>query len=266
MENIETLSLHIKPVDSNEGAIRRAFSLGPMLQSVLMEHIDDLYAEQLHASTLNPYSQYCSTNEKGEIIWRIGALTNDAIEKLIEPASKIEKFTLRNLDKAFIVTRKTRESFGVDRLIEVLKADAPSTFCVGFVSPAAFRSKGRYVIMPDVRLIFQNLLMRYNQVYAGDAEVDPETLDYIVGRVSVSSYNLHSHYFSRTMGESSRIPAFLGSLTLRVEGPQSLRGLVAMLLAFAEVSGIGIKTSMGMGGIQLMNDRSIRKGGGIIGR
>lgn len=39
-----------------------------------------------------------------------------------------------------------------------------------------------------------------------------------------------------------------------------------MLLAFAEVSGIGIKTSMGMGGIQLMNDRSTRKGGGIIGR
>ena len=68
MENIETLSLHIKSVDSNEGAIRRAFSLGPMLQSVLMEHIDNLYAEQLHASTLNPYSQYCYTNEKGEII------------------------------------------------------------------------------------------------------------------------------------------------------------------------------------------------------
>ena len=93
MENIETLSLHIKPVDSNEGAIRRAFSLGPMLQSVLMEHIGNLYAEQLHTSTLNPYSQYCSTNEKGEIIWRIGAFTNDAIEKLIEPASKIEKFS-----------------------------------------------------------------------------------------------------------------------------------------------------------------------------
>lgn len=266
MDNIATLSLHVKPLDSGEGNIRQVFSLGPMLQSVLMEHADSLYAEQLHASMLNPYSQYCFVNDKDEIVWRISTLTDEAMNRLIDPISKIEEFTLRNLGKTFVVTKRLCESFGMDHLLGILKEDAPSTFRIRFVSPVAFRSKGRYVIMPDVWFIFQNLLMRYSQMYAGDAEIDIDTLEYIVEHVSISSYNLHSHYFLRTMGKSDRIPAFLGSLTFHVAGPQSLRGLVAMLLTFGEAAGVGIKTSMGMGGMQLLDNQSTQKGGGKVGR
>lgn len=265
MESITTLSLHIKSRGSGEDGKWQPFSLGPMLQSVLMEHVDDDYAAQLHASTFNPYSQYCFAGDSGEIIWRISALTNEAAERLIGPASKIETFTLRNLNETFDVVRKTTESFGVNQLLETLKGEAPPSFRVRFATPAAFKSKGRYVIMPDVRLIFQNLLMHYNQAYAGDAEIDADTLEYVVEHVSITSYNLRSRYFPRTMDKSDKIPAFMGTLTLRVAGPQSLRGLVAMLLAFGEAAGVGMKTSMGMGGMQLMRDQQSRKGG-TVGR
>ena len=47
MEHITTLSLHIEPQSSGEHPSWRPSFLGPMLQSVLMEHVDDDYAAQL---------------------------------------------------------------------------------------------------------------------------------------------------------------------------------------------------------------------------
>lgn len=252
MEHITTLSLEIEPRESLGVSHANICSLGPMLQSVLMECADDSYVEQLHASTLNPYSQYCCILDDGGIVWRMSALTDEAASRLLEPAGKIESFTLRNINASFSVVRKTCEMVGVDRLLDILKNCEESSFRVSFVAPASFRSKGQYVIVPDVRLMFQNLLMRYNQVYAGDSEIDAATVDYIAEHTRISSYALRSRYFSRTMDKADKIPAFVGNITLHVSGPQSLKGLVAMLLHFGEASGIGVKTSMGMGGIRLI--------------
>lgn len=263
MEGISTLSLCIEPRGCGASGGHHVFSYGPMLQSVLMNAIDDSYAASLHASTLNPYSQYCFRNDNDEVVWRISALTEEAAEYLIEPASKIKEFKLNNLNEEFTVTKTSYETFGLDRLLGFLKGDAPNSFRVRLATPTAFRSKGRYVLIPDVRLIFQNLLMRYNQVYGGDSEVDSETLEYICEHVFITSYNLRSRYFPRTMGKADKIPAFMGYLTLYVSGPQSLRGLVAMLLSFGEASGLGIKTSMGMGGMQLLKNQSGQVGGNI---
>ena len=269
MEHITTLSLSLEPADGFSHLQHRVYSLGPMLQSVLMEHTDAAYAEQLHASTFNPYSQYCFMQEDGNLVWHISALTDEAASRLLDPVSKIDSFTLRNLDKTISVVKKTRETVSVAFFLDLLKKDPSSSFRIRFATPTAFKSKGQYVIMPDVRLIFQNLLMRYNQAYAGDKEIDSETVDYIAEHVRVSSYSLRSCYFPRTMGKADKIPAFVGSLTLHAAGPQSLRGLVAMLLFFGEASGIGVKTSMGMGGVQLLQNASKSnpaEQGGQIGR
>ena len=263
MEHISTLSLCIEPQNQLENAKWQAFSLGPMLQSILMEHAEGDYAACLHASAFNPYSQYCSLEDSGKLIWRVNALTDEAAERLVSPISKIESFTLRNINETFFVKRKRYDVFGVDRLLDILREESGSTFRLRFLTPTAFKSKGRYVIMPDVRLIFQNLLMHYNQAYAGDNDIDSDTLEYLAEHTSITSYNLRSKYFPRTMEKSDKIPAFSGSLTLRVRGPQSLRGLVAMLLAFGEAAGVGVKTSMGMGGMQVLKEASTRNGGTV---
>lgn len=252
MEHITTVSLDLEPGKGFDLPKSGACSLGPMLQSVLMEHADSTYVKQLHASVFNPYSQYCFVRKDGGLVWRVSALTDEAASRLLKPIDGIESFKLRNLDTTFSIARKTRETVSVQHLLSALKEDAGPTFRVHFMSPVAFKSKGEYVIVPDVRLVFQNLLMRYNQVYAGDSEIDADTVLYISEHTRITSYNLRSHYFPRTMSKNDKIPAFMGDLTLHVAGSQSLRGLVAMLLEFGEVSGVGAKTSMGMGGMQIL--------------
>ena len=267
MEHITTLSLELKPENGFERPKAGVCSLGPMLQSVLMERADPAYAEQLHASSFNPYSQYCFESNDGGIVWRICALTDEAAQLLLEPVRAIESFKLRNLGKTFAVAKTTCETVSLAHVLAALEQGTDATFRIRFASPTAFKSKGQYVIMPDIRLIFQNLLMHYNQVYAGDNEIDDDTISYIVAHTRITSYNLRSHYFPRTMGGTDKIPAFVGGLALHVSGPQSLKGLVSMLLTFGVASGVGIKTSMGMGGVlcarSASNVKPVEQGGSV---
>lgn len=256
MEHITTLSLYLKG-DKELAPNFCADSLGPMLQSVLMDCIDKEYAQYLHASGFKPYSQHC-TKQGNDIIWKINTLNNQAANYIIEPAKTLETFLIKNLDTTFSISKTVEETIGIDSLVNILKSEQAKTFKVQFLTPTAFKSKGSYVIMPDIQLIFQNLLMHYNMTYSGSAEVEQDTIEYIASNTKISSYNLRSRYFSRTMSKQDKIPAFIGSATIYVTGAQALRGLVAMLLNFAQASGIGIKTSMGMGGVQLMKNVSVK--------
>ena len=48
-----------------------------------------------------------------------------------------------------------------------------------------------------------------------------------------------------------RIPAFIGKITMRVDGTETMRRFVRLLLEYSEYSGIGIKCSLGMGAVRL---------------
>lgn len=62
------------------------------LQGVIMENIDENYAEELHQSSLNPYSQ-CLLKKDKKTIWKICTVTDKAYECLIIPMSKLTEFT-----------------------------------------------------------------------------------------------------------------------------------------------------------------------------
>ena len=76
----------------------------------------------------------------------------------------------------------------------------------------------------------------------------PELLDDLESNVMITGYRLHSTSFGV---EGVKIPAYQGSLSLKLLGPQQLVNLVHMLLRFGTYSGVGIKTAMGMGAFQI---------------
>lgn len=216
-----------------------------------MERIDEGYAGYLHGLPFNPYSQYCLFNpENNQIVWKIAALTDEAAEYLIKPMQICDSVFLKKLDSELSVTAKTTNVIPLKSLTDLIANDQTQKSSISFITPSAFKSKGTYVFIPSVRLVFQNLLMRYGQVYGADKEIDPETVDFIDNHVAITSYSIRSRYFDNAMQEGRKLPAFIGDINLSAKGPQQLIGLVRMLITFAEYSGIGIKTSMGMGGVQ----------------
>jgi CRISPR/Cas system endoribonuclease Cas6 (RAMP superfamily) len=43
----------------------------------------------------------------------------------------------------------------------------------------------------------------------------------------------------------------LGRVTIKIKGASTLKAYIKMLLTFGEFSGVGIKTSMGIGGLEI---------------
>ena len=99
-----------------------------------------------------------------------------------------------------------------------------------------------------MRLIFQSLMQKYGRLVENQPEIEEDTLDYLSEHSTITNYRLETIYF-RVHGQ--RIPAFRGRLTFKVQGAQTLKAYVKMLLTFGEYSGLGMKTSLGMGGIKL---------------
>lgn len=251
-EQLSMLTMVLKPATGMD-RFRQSRSLGPNLQGVLMEHIDKEYASVLHQLPFNPYSQHCMW-EGNELVWRVNALTHEAAASVIDPIRKLEKVTVRGAGTTFEVAKTSLETLSLKSLLGGINEPGEDKVSVRFVTPTSFKSRGSYVIMPSVRLMLQNLLMHYGQVYDSNKEGYSETIEYVDQYVRILSYNLRSCYFGNVAGGQRRIPAFVGTMTLGLRGAEMTAGLVRMLLRFGEFAGVGIKTSMGMGGFRIVRD------------
>lgn len=247
MDRVASLTLRLSVPADRE--LTPAYALGPSLQGFLMETIDPEVAGSLHGLDFNPYSQRCFLSE-GTLVWRITTFSSHIEKAVITP--------LLNLDSDSISLRYGGglELLIIDRTLEATDPSAwtrafyqeapPQRSIVEFLTPTAFRSGGKYVFQCDLRLLFQNLAMRYSTLEEGDKEVDEDLIGELAAHTDIASYSLRSQYYPL---KGSKIPAFMGKVTLRHGGPQTLRAFTSLLLAFGNWSGVGIKTSMGMGAI-----------------
>ncbi len=112
-----------------------------------------------------------------------------------------------------------------------------------FKTPTAFRSQGKHRVFPEPELVFGSLLRRWN---------------------SLSPLNFHEIPFSEILVSRFRLttePFYLGNLTLigfvgevvydlkNLSAPE--RRVVSALARFAQFAGVGYKTTMGMGKVEL---------------
>jgi len=67
----------------------------------------------------------------------------------------------------------------------------------------------------------------------------------------VIRYDLKSVSFSL---EGVKIPSFIGKITIKLHGTDTMANFVNMLFEFGEYSGVGIKTSLGMGYMKIINE------------
>jgi len=257
IEQLSRLKLELQldvPVDRAQAA-----RLGPHLQGVLMESIASDYAETLHRSRVNPYSQCALVRSNTLLEWYISTLTNEASKHIVEPLTQdsFSKFRLRGAGLSTTVTGRTIEQVQLSELSRTFYAPPEAyRFRVNFLTPTAFKQSGEYAFWPDPRLVFQSLAQKYCAIV--DVEEPDEGLVSEFGRaIRLTSFRLASQQFE--IG-AARVPGFTGSSTFTVKGADSFASYVAALLRFGEFSGCGIKSSLGMGAIRVDPLPQTRKG------
>ena len=245
-------------VDAGQGE-ELTYNRSSLLHGVIMEHISMEYAETMRRDGMKPYSQ--SIQKAGDqVIWQVNCLTETAYENIITRlmADKYRSFEQKHNGAAYTITEKTVSTATTQDLIEqYYLGECDRSVSLLFQTPTAFRQQGQYVFYPDLKLIYSSLMNRFDLFEENSGMRSEETLEQLADYSKITGYHLRSHMFSL---EGVRIPSFTGRINIRIHGPSQLVNLVHMLLHYGEYSGVGIKTAIGMGKVQVTGRRPGRDG------
>lgn len=218
------------------------------LQGFLMRNIPNEYAEFLHNQETNPYSLYVVDQVPFQV-WIVNVLTKEACDTMQNLLFNMEEIALESYSERILIEKIEVSSFSTQQLLELFSKEcSQQTFSIRLLTPTSFKTGGDYAIFPTTRLVFQSLMQKFSRLFPELNTFDEELLDYLIEHSRITSYRLQTSYFTI---HQKKIPAFVGRVTIQINGATTLRAFVSMLLAFGEYSGIGIKTSIGMGGIRI---------------
>lgn len=243
-----------------------SYQMASAFHGALMELLPQEYGAQLHESRLHPYTQHLERRPDGWY-WIVTALEDKAADLILQKALfPLGELLIRQHDAGFVIEKKNYFELSEKELARAFYEGENNRYIsLRFLTPTAFKQNGRYLNYPDIRCLFGNLMNKYDACMPGESMKDEDTMEALVQNTAVSRYQLRSTAFSL---EGIRIPAFIGEMTLRIGGTQTMANFANMLMQFGTYSGIGIKTALGMGAIELVsNDRNFSKTEkGIYGR
>lgn len=228
------------------------YNLGSVFHGALMEKLSDELKEFLHNDTrYSPLKQRLYTKENRSF-WEIVSLNSTLEEELNSIFT--DEFTLflkhHQLDAKLSLISKDRTSQNQIVTSVYSKEKIKKYFNISILTPMSFKTNGMNDIFPDLRKIFRSAMLQFDSFSSNHKLYDIETLDYLNECVRIVNYRLRSTKFYL---EGTKIPSFIGTFTIKINAPLPVLQLVDVLLKSANYTGIGVKTSLGMGKIELNN-------------
>lgn len=225
-------------------------SIAYRLYAWLLEQLSEEDREWLHEQSdclLNQYVYY-DQNQK-ETCWVINLLSEE-VNQLFEPIL-IEQFIMKL--HGIWIEAKRQCSMQIQSAKELMEEarnlpEEVRRIDISIKTPVAFKREERYVILPDVHLILQSLIRKWNLVFPEIFLGDEDALAMMEQRLYVADYSLHT---TRYAMKSTKIPGFYGQITMESKLPAPMEEIWRLLCAAAPYLGVGIKCTLGMGGVQV---------------
>ncbi|MCR4440863.1 MAG: CRISPR system precrRNA processing endoribonuclease RAMP protein Cas6 [Peptococcaceae bacterium] len=226
------------------------YNMASLFHGILMERVERSYAAHLHESGLKPFSQFLGCGEGGKTwVWIVNTLTEQAWQGIGEPLLKDDLTELIIKDKDLKLVIKDKKETPPVTYRELtrkfyLEQTPRRIVKIRFLTPCSFKSANQYMIFPDLALIYQSLMNKYD-AFADDFSLkNEEALRHLSQNTRIRNYSLRSTSYSL---EGIKIPSFIGKLELVISGPETMVSLANLLFSYGEWSGLGIKTALGMG-------------------
>ena len=223
-------------------------NMASLFHGYLMENIDSAYAEYFHYNTTNPFTSCIFKDTKEDkFFWRVTTFSQKAYDMLMSYFSKgiPEKIYLKNKDleinvKSFSIQKKSYEN---------LFLEATERKRIKLISPTSFKSDGITHIFPNISTLISGVIAKINQ-HSETAELeDKKIVNELLEKVYIKDYNLRTKIFHL---ESIKIKGFIGTMDLAIKGEdRTLINILNFLILMSEYTGLGIKTSLGMGGVKV---------------
>ena len=228
-------------------------SMGSVFHGLLMDIVGSDVAAWLHdENSHRPFSQCVYFNkELGVPVWRICTLSEEAHRNIILPVLNLMGERLFLAQKHWEIVLEDIISYaeaGYQELADevFLAEELPGGGVLNLLTTVSFKRDGHYVILPELYLMFQNLIARWNNLFPENI-ISAQGLEHeLASCCHITKYALHTQTFSVNNGN---VYGFCGNIRVKFSGNDMTRRLMNLIFLYANFAGIGIKTALGMGAV-----------------
>jgi len=233
------------------GEAKASYNWGSLLHGAMMELLPKETASVLHENNLRPFSQYVLPMPGNRLEWKLGLWGNEVSETVAQVVMSTPCIEIKHKGiKLEVVASEQKKQSERDFFTCFFTTETPCRrYELEFLTPCTHKSAGEYVLFPSPELIIQSLYMRFCAFSQDFSLDDAETMAQLAANLYIARYSLRSAQYHL---EGTKVAGYIGRVTLYICGPEQLARLAGMLLSFAEYAGVGIKTSLGMGGCRII--------------
>ena len=221
---------------------------GYRLYAALLEDAPASFGAGVHQDAVTPVSQFL-TVQADSLLWSVSLLGRDSKSALEPILEQTAYFPIQKDNVVLSVqNRRIRNVPDVDSLLAQGSAHS-GIHHLRFCTATAFKSRGQYLNLPTSRLIVQSLIKKWNGCFP-DCPIeddDGEGMEALAAGLRYKQFQLRDRMYYL---KGSSIPGFVGEMTLENRLTGFHRQLASTLLLFSAYAGIGIKTTLGMGGVE----------------
>ena len=217
----------------------------------LLEQVSAEMGNALHQSESSCIAQaiwYDRAREQN--IWKISLLSKETAELFAPILERLNHITLRviSLDLELCEKRQITSFAQFLRTVRMEQTEE-SRVELCFLTPTAFKQRGKYTVLPSVALLLNSLVHKWNDCFPEAQIDDADAVSAMEENLLIVDYKLKTTRFPL---KGIRVPGFFGELVIESKLPQPLENLWQLLVSFSEYTGVGIKTTLGMGSVEKM--------------
>lgn len=214
-----------------------------LLYASLLRRVPHEIGQTWHQNGWTPVSQHL-TAEGDTCLWTVNLLDQESEAALSDILTQADRFQLHRSVTLSVQTRQRTSIPDMDALLQQISG-CSGRHRLTFRTPTAFKSQKKYCNLPTVRLLLQSLIRSWN--LCGLPLIPEEALVPLADGLSFRHFMLKDQGYAL---KGHAIPGFAGTLELENGLSGSNRQLVNALLYFSQFAGVGIKTTLGMGGTE----------------
>lgn len=213
--------------------------------------MDLLRPEQANAlHEAHSMNQYLTPSGRNSAVLTVNLLNKEAADCLLPLFQKTRDYHLTKYDCTLTAGRSQIRTFEEDDLIKPFYSlpKIQGRVTIHLLTPTTFRTNNRYAIFPTPELILHSAVAKWNTLGLSVFVDDDDAIHQLMEQTVITNYRLSSTYYGL---KDTHIQSFTGSVTLSIYGPEPMIRLFGMLMNSLRFTGLGIKTSLGMGGVTI---------------
>lgn len=216
------------------------------LYGVWMNLLPQNQAGYLHES--RAMNQYIVPTGKNTAVLTINLLTDEATHYMSPLLENTQDYRLNKYN----CTLTAQEPVFCEYTEDDLMSKYFTSPCIrkhvtlNLAVPTTFKTNNHYAVFPTVELMIRSAVTKWNTLGLSISVDDEKAVFQLIESIMITGYRLASTHYSL---KDTHIQSFTGNLTLSIHGAEPMTRLFNMLIGALRFTGLGIKTSLGMGGV-----------------